>query len=333
MEGEQGYAIQVDDPKPPKDELGITVGKWEVGFCDCFTDLVPNCLMVSCCPCVSLAQISARLGMTTFGCALISFILILVFTAGLGSVILVVWVWKARTITRERFQIPGGCFADYCAACCCSCCTMAQMATHIKSYKPGSCDFKPQDTLPAAGVGTESKSAMIHVGKNAPPQEIEVLPYAIEVEGALPPLAQPVGRAHTNAEGEIKVGQWDADFCGCCTDCVPNCCMATWCPCVSLAQISARLGIAPFQCSLISLALIYIFSFGAAQAVVFLWIWHARVLTRERYQLPGDDCGDCFVAFCCPCCTMAQIATHIKSYKPGSCDFGPVDTLPAYNRR
>nr|KAE8933315.1 hypothetical protein PF009_g16668 [Phytophthora fragariae] len=30
--------------------------------------------------------------------------------------------------------------------------------------------------------------------------------------------------------------------------------------------------------------------------------------------------------------TKPQIATHIKSYKPGSCAFGPQDTLPAYTR-
>lgn len=61
MGGEQDvpYAIHVEDEPTSKDDQGITVGKWEVGFCGCCTHMVPNCLMVTCCPCISLAQISA----------------------------------------------------------------------------------------------------------------------------------------------------------------------------------------------------------------------------------------------------------------------------------
>jgi Cys-rich protein (TIGR01571 family) len=146
-ESNQNYAIQIDDKAP---NLDITVGKWDVGFFGCFTHCVPNCLMVSCCPCVSLAQIVARLGMMDFGLALVLFILLTLFTGGFGGIVIVIFLWQARTKARERFQIPGSCCGDYCAACCCFwCCTMTQLATHIKSYKPGSCDFGPQDTLPA----------------------------------------------------------------------------------------------------------------------------------------------------------------------------------------
>ncbi|KAG6619560.1 PLAC8 family protein [Phytophthora cinnamomi] len=64
--------------------------------------------------------------------------------------VLIVFVMHLRTKTRERFQIPGTPQHDFAAACCCSCCALAQMATHIKSYKPGSCEFGPvADTLPA----------------------------------------------------------------------------------------------------------------------------------------------------------------------------------------
>ncbi|ETK93368.1 hypothetical protein F441_03559 [Phytophthora nicotianae CJ01A1] len=147
-EAEQAYAIHIDDLKG-NNNLGITVGKWEVGFCACFTHCVPNCLMVTCCPCVSLAQISARLGMMEYSLALVLFVLLYVFTGGIGAIAGAIWLWQARTKTRERFQIPGSCCGDYCAAFCCGCCAMAQLATHIKSYKPGSCDFLSQDTLPA----------------------------------------------------------------------------------------------------------------------------------------------------------------------------------------
>lgn len=69
---------------------------------------------------------------------------------------------------------------------------------------------------------------------------------------------------------------------------------------------------------------------SAAYLLVFIFVMHLRSKTRERFGIQGSCCGDCSAAFWCTCCSMAQIATHIKSYKPGSCDFGPRDTLPAY---
>ncbi|GMF24995.1 unnamed protein product [Phytophthora lilii] len=141
-------AIPVGDPTPDKDASGITLGKWEAQFCSCCTHCVPNCLMATFCPCISVAQISARLGLVTYTCALIVLILLFASTCGMAHVALFVWIWQVRQHTRERFKIPGGCCEDYCASFWFPCCTLAQIATHIKSYKPGDCDFGPQDTLP-----------------------------------------------------------------------------------------------------------------------------------------------------------------------------------------
>ncbi|RLN46102.1 hypothetical protein BBJ29_009673 [Phytophthora kernoviae] len=143
------YAIQVEDPKTTNN--GITTGKWGADFFGCFNDVVPNCCMVYCCPCVSFAQITTRLGTSSYGFTLVTFILLLVLSAfvGIGYLILAIWICQTRGKMRERFQITGSWFGDYCAACCCTCCVLAQMATHVKSYKPGSCEFGPQDTLPA----------------------------------------------------------------------------------------------------------------------------------------------------------------------------------------
>ncbi|EGZ04531.1 hypothetical protein PHYSODRAFT_343193 [Phytophthora sojae] len=145
---EVAVAIPVEDPKPDKDPSGIMLGKWEAQFCGCCTHCVPNCLMATCCPCVSVAQITARLGLTTYTCVLITLVLLFSFTCGIAHAILFVWIWQLRQLTRERFKIPGGCCEDYCASFWFPCCTLAQIATHIKSYKPGTCDFGPQDTLP-----------------------------------------------------------------------------------------------------------------------------------------------------------------------------------------
>ncbi|GMF15470.1 unnamed protein product [Phytophthora fragariaefolia] len=145
LEEVKPYMIAVEEPET--NQAGeITTGKWEVGFCECCAHCVPNCLMTTCCPCVTLAQISARLDMMTFKWALLLSVLLLLIPS-VGSIGFIIWIWMARKEVRERFQIPGGCSGDCMASCCCGCCTMAQIATHVKSYKPGSCAFGPQDTL------------------------------------------------------------------------------------------------------------------------------------------------------------------------------------------
>ncbi|KAG7390755.1 hypothetical protein PHYPSEUDO_006874 [Phytophthora pseudosyringae] len=179
-------------------------------------------------------------------------------------------------------------------------------------------------------------------------------------------------QAGVNEQG-VMVGAWSTDFWGCFDAMIPNCCMVTCCPCVSLAQISERLGVAPYRrvlaiFLLLSLAEIvaglypsssssssvwYTSSSRAREdsddededresnpvqswiitivrAISFAYIWHLRQTTRRLFRIPGGPCGDCWASFCCSCCTMAQIATHIKSYKPGDCSFGPPDVLPPY---
>ncbi|GMF17966.1 unnamed protein product [Phytophthora lilii] len=198
------YWDQADDSCPAakpcaqrdlESEDELTRGQWQVGFWDCFTTLMPNCFMVTFCPCVSMAQISARLGVTTYSKALIACLVVIIaefvlsslassaasssytvetnytndgtsysYSTSSGSsagiivyravtilvhVVFALFVMHLRMKTRERFQIPGNSRNDFCAAFCCSCCALAQMATHIKSYNPGSCDFGPvADTLP-----------------------------------------------------------------------------------------------------------------------------------------------------------------------------------------
>ncbi|KAG3107461.1 hypothetical protein PI124_g13181 [Phytophthora idaei] len=160
-------------------------------------------------------------------------------------------------------------------------------------------------------------------------------PYAIEVDSPVRPPGNHHGspNARDNGVGNIKIGGWETTLCcGCSKHCVPNCCMVTFCPCVTHAQISARLGMAPYWCALATLFTLVLLTGGTVHVILFVWIWKARALTRERFQIPGGCCRDCCVSLFCPCCTLAQIATHIKSYQPGSCDFGPPDTLPPYSR-
>jgi Cys-rich protein (TIGR01571 family) len=73
------------------------------------------------------------------------------FLGSFGGLVMVLITWSLRGRVRQLFGIPGDVFYDGIASVCCSPCTVAQMATHVKSYKKGSCDIGPVDTLPGFG--------------------------------------------------------------------------------------------------------------------------------------------------------------------------------------
>ncbi|KAG3107454.1 hypothetical protein PI124_g13175 [Phytophthora idaei] len=210
--------------------------------------------------------------------------------------------------------------------------------------------------------------------KPPPTQETHAYPtvYVTPVQTVVYVENVPETRQTAVNEQGVMVGAWSVDFWGCCDTMIPNCCMVTFCPCVSLAQISARLGVAPYWHVLVIFLLLTLaeviaglypssssgnsdwwysstsrskeysddnesdnnsvqsWTVTIVRAIFFAYIWHLRQTTRRMFQIPGGPCGDCWVSFCCSCCTMAQIATHIKSYKPGDCSFGPPDVLPPY---
>lgn len=78
------------------------------------------------------------------------------------------------------------------------------------------------------------------------------MPYAIQVTAVEPTrheaksLAEKRNQAGTHVNGldaaEAPREQWSAPLFGCFSSCVPNCCLVAFCPCISLAQIDARLG-------------------------------------------------------------------------------------------
>ncbi|RLN88873.1 hypothetical protein BBJ28_00007311 [Nothophytophthora sp. Chile5] len=400
-DSEHPYTIQVDAPLTPpgtpdggrtfKDEdvEDIRTGHWESTlWCGCFKHLVPNCCMVTFCPCVTHAQISARLGMASYWCALVTLFILIVMTGGTVHVILFVWIWYLRAQTRERFQIPGGCIRDCCASLFCPCCTLAQMATHLKSYKPGSCDFGPPDTLPPysqrkpegtlnekdirrtlGGSTLECENSLLPMPEKELPVESE-FPYAVRVQmdseirtvsfANKAPTRRASKRRLIEDHYGVAFGRWDSGLFACFTHCVPNGLMATFCPCVALAQIVARLGVITYSSALLAfftLTAIVLVSLGFAltevledsemaqtymtahrilndlvSLLVIISVWYLRSTTRRRFEIPGSCCGDLWTSACCFCCATAQMASHLKSYTPGSCDFRGVEELPAYQR-
>ncbi|KAE8885097.1 hypothetical protein PF003_g30851 [Phytophthora fragariae] len=126
--------------------------------------------------------------------------------------------------------------------------------------------------------------------------------------------------------------------------------MAILCPVVSMAQISKRLGIAPY--SLVIGVYIGLYLLGHLSASVeypfliyisvaaglasVLWvaipigIIILRVNIRELFDIPGNIAEDVLLAFVCGPCAIAQMAAHVGSYEPGTCFFGPRSTLEGY---
>lgn len=61
-------ALELDTPRNVEVTTGdgIPTGAWAAGLFDCFDSCVPNCFMVTLCPCVALAQLSTRLGVASY---------------------------------------------------------------------------------------------------------------------------------------------------------------------------------------------------------------------------------------------------------------------------
>ncbi|RHY34231.1 hypothetical protein DYB28_013614 [Aphanomyces astaci] len=188
---------------------------------------------------------------------------------------------------------------------------------------------------------------------------VESVPTAVPVDPSTVPMHP--GVDHNG----LVVGRWKADVFGCFTDCVPNCLMASCCPCVSLAQTVHRIGMYTFTNALLVFGALYITtsvlsilqSSSMSSTVVYnrsgwvvysttstIWSWISlcvqilsivlimviRKRFRITFQIPGSDCDDCCCSFFCSCCVMAQMATHAEAYTPHECTFGPKDTLAGY---
>ncbi|RLN45281.1 hypothetical protein BBJ29_006653 [Phytophthora kernoviae] len=98
------------------------------------------------------------------------------------------------------------------------------------------------------------------------PKHTPCAAYTIHVDGTLSREVKEPGTP--NGEGPINdykkidedvgivSGHWESSLFSCFDHCVPNAFMATFCPCVSLAQIAGRLGMVPYSTALLFLLLI-----------------------------------------------------------------------------
>ncbi|RLN54537.1 hypothetical protein BBJ29_009478 [Phytophthora kernoviae] len=155
----------------------------------------------------------------------------------------------------------------------------------------------------------------------------------------------------TTGDG-IATGAWAAGLFDCFDSCVPNCFMVTFCPCVALAQLSTRLGVASYRIVLGLLLLVTVL-----ELVVFAFIWTADGNDSDdspyysyRWQHRNDSSSDDVLNGTFVMATLfvqvllfvyiwqLRAKTRSRFQLPGnaasdclsSCTFGSPDTLQAY---
>ena len=141
--------------------------------------------------------------------------------------------------------------------------------------------------------------------------------------------------------------------------------MSWICPCVSMAQITARMGFRHYCLTLIVLSILsistytclglsylerpdlepnfeksllysinlqgnYLFLALLPISIFVLIVKHYRGRVRKALSIPGSATEDMLLSFCCQSCVIAQMASQVKSYERHSCWIGPLDTLPGY---
>ncbi|CCI43487.1 unnamed protein product [Albugo candida] len=158
----------MDSATPPAiaqgvDKNGLLLGRWRRGICSSSIEhLVPNTLMSFICPGVSLAQISARLGLLSYSYVVLYFVLLyalcIAAAATKNSVLVAICIFlslivlyshmRLRWRIRQLFSIPGSILEDFIYTTFLGSFSMCQLAAHVESYVPGDCTFSPRATLP-----------------------------------------------------------------------------------------------------------------------------------------------------------------------------------------
>ncbi|KDO20283.1 hypothetical protein SPRG_14418 [Saprolegnia parasitica CBS 223.65] len=171
----------------------------------------------------------------------------------------------------------------------------------------------------------------------------EALDIIIDSDATYPDIEGGHGVDHNG----IPQRQWRQHLCGCWSACVPNTLMSALCPCISLAQISVRMGFSSssYVAQVLSTGLFHGVVFlgcivgdvgGTLLAIVFalgLWLYMYRLRSRLRtvFQIPGSMLEDLCVTLLCPICATSQMAAHVQSFDEGTCSFDAKSVLPGYH--
>ncbi|RLN38436.1 hypothetical protein BBJ28_00002060 [Nothophytophthora sp. Chile5] len=162
-------------------------------------------------------------------------------------------------------------------------------------------------------------------------------------------VSVPVADSDNSSQGVdangIVTGRWKSSIFGCMDTLVPNAVLSCCCPGLVVAQISARMGMMPFNHVLGLFGGLYLvaiiasathsgffdFVMTVCSIIAMLCCMRMRWRIRTLFNIPGSQLEDAFFSCCCGCCSIAQIASHVESYEPGVFAFAPRATLEGYS--
>ena len=120
--------------------------------------------------------------------------------------------------------------------------------------------------------------------------------------------------------------------------------MSLICPCISLAQITKRLGLMSYNYVLGVFGFTLILAIAGAAAhskaldaivsiltfTIAFGVLRLRMRVRTLFSIPGTCCEDFLYTFFCGWCSIAQMSSHVECYEQGTCSFSGKGTLEGY---
>ena len=109
-------------------------------------------------------------------------------------------------------------------------------------------------------------------------------------------------------EKRWEPSDWEHGLCGCFDD-IPTCLASCICPCYQYGQNNEQL----LQTSCTGPCISYFcLMYCGLQCCISAPF---RGALRSKFNIQGDSTCDCFVSWCCACCSLAQSAREIDSRK------------------
>ena len=115
---------------------------------------------------------------------------------------------------------------------------------------------------------------------------------------------------NSNGTGQEKweSSDWQNSICGCLDD-IPSCLISSFLPCIQYGINNEKLLKTTFWGPCISYCCLMSCGLQCCISSAF------RTLLRSKFNIQGDSTCDCFVSWCCACCSLAQSTREIDSRK------------------
>ncbi|XP_065856744.1 protein PLANT CADMIUM RESISTANCE 2-like [Euphorbia lathyris] len=98
--------------------------------------------------------------------------------------------------------------------------------------------------------------------------------------------------------------EWSSGLCSCCSDC-NSCCLALWCPCISVGRIAEIADQGKTSCAFAG-TIYLLLAMLVPGGVASLYSCMFRSKLRKEYKLKGNSCSDCAAHYFCGLCALSQ---------------------------